>query len=445
MLNSSQSTLTWIYSPKEAMMNYQLGSGVYFVEGALNGALIDTTTGNVYSVNSEACQILSYQVLDEAYWTKLMELGLAIRTKTRERHSLPRREIPTRPRFLWLELLNRCNLQCLHCYASSDRTSCLSNAVMKHRDWKKALQEAYALGCRACQLTGGEVLLYRGANKQDALDLAEYARKLGYRKVEIYTNGTLLTRPMVERIARKGISVAVTLYSSLANVHEAITQKPGSFKRTIQALCMLKEVDASVRVEVPLLKQNQHTVEETLALRASMGLKGRSPDPIRPSGRGSNPQLFPDVEYLAKYGLNLEPNFTANKERLAIGTSLHPCLWGKLAILESGDVIPCVFSRRQDLGNLLKGLSIEAICNNPTTQTHWGNSKDNILVCKDCEYRYICGDCRPLAYGATRGRMDYKVAPYPRCTYNPYQGVWQEGLWQIDEKGQPFYNTSLKI
>jgi hypothetical protein len=72
----------------------------------------------------------------------------------------------------------------------------------------------------------------------------------------------------------------------------------------------------------------------------------------------------------------------------------------------------------------------------------WSATKDQVMVCRDCEYRYVCFDCRPLSEAAAAGRADYLHAPYPRCTYNPYTGEWSEGLWHVDEQGQPYYDRS---
>ena len=44
------------------------------------------------------------------------------------------------------------------------------------------------------------------------------------------------------------------------------------------------------------------------------------------------------------------------------------------------------------------------------------------MVCKDCEFRYCCHDCRPLAEGVAGN----KKAKYPRCCYNPYDGEWMD-------------------
>ena len=63
---------------------------------------------------------------------------------------------------------------------------------------------------------------------------------------------------------------------------------------------------------------------------------------------------------------------------------------------------------------------------------------DNVLICRDCEYRYACFDCRPLAKASAGETAEYLSAPPARCTYNPYTGQWAQGVWKLDEKGEPF-------
>jgi len=45
-------------------------------------------------------------------------------------------------------------------------------------------------------------------------------------------------------------------------------------------------------------------------------------------------------------------------------------------------------------------------------------SKDEVDVCKLCEYRYICSDCRP----DSNGREVYAKPWY--CSYDPLRGAW---------------------
>ena len=45
--------------------------------------------------------------------------------------------------------------------------------------------------------------------------------------------------------------------------------------------------------------------------------------------------------------------------------------------------------------------------------------KDQISVCKDCEFRYVCTDCR--AY--TQNSGDQYSKPL-KCNYDPYTATW---------------------
>jgi hypothetical protein len=50
----------------------------------------------------------------------------------------------------------------------------------------------------------------------------------------------------------------------------------------------------------------------------------------------------------------------------------------------------------------------------------WSINKDQITVCKDCEFRYVCTDCR--AYLLDAGDLYSKPS---KCTYDPYTAEWR--------------------
>ncbi len=313
---------------------------------------------------------------------------------------------------------------------------------MRYADWLAVIDEAYELGCRACQLIGGEPLLYEGEAGETVFDLAAHARQRGYPAIEIFTNGTLLDHSSIQRLKELGVKVALSLYSHDPSVHDRITQTRGSHARIMQALVLLQHEGVETRVETVVMKANQDDIEETRALLKRMGLRGKKPDPIRPSGRGNDRHLQPDDRTLIRYGYKLAPEFTTSPEKLRRYQTGHPCLYGKLAVIENGEVLPCIFSRQEVLGNYLDSHNLGPTLRSDEVHQIWHTTKDDILVCQDCEYRYVCFDCRPLAK-ATSDQGDRKNAPNPRCTYNPYTGQWGGGTWKLDQAGEPFYDQSL--
>ena len=87
------------------------------------------------------------------------------------------------------------------------------------------------------------------------------------------------------------------------------------------------------------------------------------------------------------------------------------------------------------LGNI-KNSSLEDILAHPHLKKYWNITKDQIEVCKDCEFRYICTDCR--AYLENPEDMYSKPL---KCGYNPYTNEWEE--WSanpLKQKAIEYYN-----
>jgi len=93
----------------------------------------------------------------------------------------------------------------------------------------------------------------------------------------------------------------------------------------------------------------------------------------------------------------------------------HNCFGRRLYIDVDLNIFPCVMERRISHGNLKEGMLFDIINNEICTF-----NKDRIFVCKDCEFRYTCFDCRPDSLGK---RIDEK--PW-YCTYDPHKGVWAD-------------------
>lgn len=446
---------------------FRLKEGVYLVEGAKRAALYDTNSGKVYSINKSAKDIILGLKEDTAFWQRLLEMRVAEQVDdpapTQPSFVLPTIRENISLEFIWFEIIGSdCNERCIHCYADSmppsyrnamafvpfDSLSLtrpeVSNSSPKlmFSRWVELIREGAELGCKQCQFIGGEPFLYKGESGETVLDLAQVARKEGYEFIEIFTNATLLTSEKIRRIKELGLHIAVSLYSVRAEIHNAITRTPGSFHKTMQSLEALKQAEIPTRVEVILMRTNQTTVEETVQWIEANGFQHKPPDVLRPKGRGDNPELMPDLEFVVQYGLMTQPNFRVDKKFLIRSLSGHNCLGGKITITESGDILPCIFSRNQVVGNVRKRRLYDVIASSQL-QTVWRATKDNVLVCRDCEYRYVCFDCRPISEASANGRADYLHAPYPRCTYNPYTGEWAQGIWKVDEDGKLFYDRSI--
>jgi len=75
---------------------------------------------------------------------------------------------------------------------------------------------------------------------------------------------------------------------------------------------------------------------------------------------------------------------------------------------------------KQSFGNI-KDTTLEDALKKRGFKKYWNINKDKIKVCQDCEFRYICTDCR--AY--LEDPKDIYSKPL-KCGYDPYTGKWSE-------------------
>lgn len=101
----------------------------------------------------------------------------------------------------------------------------------------------------------------------------------------------------------------------------------------------------------------------------------------------------------------------------------NTCLNSKISIDKDGYIRNCP-SMPEHFGNI-KDTSLEEALNHPDFKKYWNVTKDMIEVCKDCEFRHICTDCRAYTE-RTHFEGDIDLSKPLKCGYNPYTNEWAE-------------------
>lgn len=89
-----------------------------------------------------------------------------------------------RPYILGLVITDLCNLNCKHC-----RVANIYKRHMPYSEIEKHLRTYYSRGTRFLYLEGGEPYLWRD-NQYCLEDIIQLAKRIGYLRIHIYTNGT---------------------------------------------------------------------------------------------------------------------------------------------------------------------------------------------------------------------------------------------------------------
>jgi MoaA/NifB/PqqE/SkfB family radical SAM enzyme len=140
---------------------------------------------------------------------------------------------------LSLEVTTHCNSNCSHCFVRAVNAKC---SELPEAMAKDIVLEGFRLGYRCLHLTGGEPFLWNGIFKT-----LDYASSLGFEKILINTNGSLLTDEIVNRLSDyNGLSISVSLDGQEPQ-HDRIRGK-GSHR---QAICSIEKVlDANIDLHI---------------------------------------------------------------------------------------------------------------------------------------------------------------------------------------------------
>lgn len=131
--------------------------------------------------------------------------------------------------------------------------------------------------------------------------------------------------------------------------------------------------------------------------------------------------------------------FNTNLPKVLEAINYNSCLHKKIAIDLNGNIKNCP-SMPESLGNI-KDTTLEEALNKPGFKKYWNITKDQIEICKDCEFRYICTDCR-----AYRENPDDIYSKPLKCGYNPYKTEWED--WStnpLKQKAIDFYEMKRII
>lgn len=391
----------------------------HLIDGAKNSAIYDLKNNKVYSINHDARIIIEKAIKkqkleqnESEFIDKLKEQNLFNINEIKAEDNLNFKEEP-KLKFAWLELTENCNLNCVHCYGKFGKPTNMENNL-KIDEWKKVVDYLVSIDCNSIQLIGGEPLIFKDFN-----EILNHIHNKGIKHITVFTNATLLTDEQIRLFKEYNVKVRISLYSSREDIHDKIVQVKGSFSKTFKNIIKLKENGVNVSIAIIAMKENESTINEIKDFLEKNNLTYTKYDVIRP-GDISDVQEhgISDVNIL-KNVYQTKPEFFINKMQFYRNSIWNPCWYGKIAVTANGDIIPCVFCRNESVGNI-KEATIEELKNN--TLKKWIITKDFIKECKDCEYRYCCHDCRPLALGVNNSLF----AKNPRCCYDPYEGKWQD-------------------
>ncbi|OGP89452.1 MAG: hypothetical protein A2157_13380 [Deltaproteobacteria bacterium RBG_16_47_11] len=241
-------------------------------------------------------------------------------------------------RYLELQITDRCNLHCRHCYIGDGLCQDL-----RFERIKKTLEEFEEIQGLRLLLSGGEPLLHPRFWEINDI-LGDY----GFRSV-LLSNGTLITKEVGKKIR---IHEAQISLDGMEEGHEVIRGE-GTFKKALQAIDYLQEAGIRVSIATMIHGKNLKEFEELALLIQSRNIQEWNVDLPCVEGRlKENQDLWilpseagPFLQYGYGGGLHhSEKNATCGA---------HLC-----AIIPNGLVAKCGLFSQEPVGTIEDGLRV---------------------------------------------------------------------------------------
>jgi len=269
-------------------------------------------------------------------------------------------------------LTYRCNLSCAFCYAG-----CAAAGLPEGWSEDRTLGDdevcavldriRHDARCPSVSFTGGEPTTRRALPR-----FIRHAKNLGM-KVNLITNGQLLSERLVARLADAGLdSAQLSLEGPVPKIHDTLVRRPGAFSRLWQGLDRLREAGIRVHTNTTVNRRNVERLPEVVDLIADRGLSRLSMNLMLPCGTGAaSRELWVPYSEVEGPLLAVQERAEERGVRFLWYSPIPLCIFntvshglgaqgcaaadGLLHVNPAGDVLPCSSFRHQEsLGNLLR-------------------------------------------------------------------------------------------
>ena len=322
---------------------------------------------------------------------------------------------PVRPSRVYLDVTNRCQLNCRHCCSASGQAFSDELSV---DELLSVVRQVRAMDVKNLVLSGGEPLV-----KPELARVLEFA-VFNNLNVTILTNGLLIDDEWAQRLARWGVRVKISLDGAVAATHDYL-RGPNTFERTCAVLKRLVAAGAKdVAVHFTVHRKNLHELNALPPLLASLGIRNVVIGTIKPSGRARLNEALLIPPSMVPY---VQQRVSALKRRAEV-TVQHlsdkgwegfgcPAVCNKLGITANGRLTTCAFFGKEMLGESIRDYSLAELWQRHLSRGSMFNANDN---CRACPSLSRCGGgCRARAlyyYGDINATDPYCCAFHEKKT-----------------------------
>ena len=323
----------------------------------------------------------------------------------------------------YLHVTNKCNLKCVGCYSYDETRN--AEEDLDFSEMKNIINKLKVMGVDILVISGGEPLI-----RKDLSDIVKYAKcDAEIKQVIVLSNGLFLTEQRALELCNyiDEFSISIDCYNENC---VSYIRRENRYQDIIKAIEIAKKYFKRVNILPTLHRNNIENVEDYINLAKKLGVSISFS--ILTCGVNSETSDFiPTRSQLEYLGNTFKPGEQLTiRSKHDIEFSMTACKKCGIAeetisIASNGKVYPCHMCHDEKLvlGNICKDSTEQILIKRDFIIK--GVDVDNIEVCKDCKYRYLCGaGCRARAY-----MYDSLFSPDPYCPmFKKYLQSFEEFL-----------------
>lgn len=393
-------------------------NNVKIKRGYHNTALYDFSENKVYLVSNSVGEALSLgkiELLDQNLLNKMVSLHLLVSDKLQgdsnplvfEYELFDDSNSFTKCKLAYLEITDKCNYHCLHCYANIQQSA---TQFMEPERVQKYIKQIAKLGNCDIRITGGEPFL--NSNIIEIIDIV-CNDIVPITHHSIVTNGSFDFDNALH-VLRAGFEMQISIYGMSKEKFAFFTNTSQQlYEKVMNNLDRLSKTEYKKQVLL-LFSVNSLSYDDIDAFKSYAEEKGFRYMLNRPASVGRAVENWKLLElskdkYLA---------FSKSQRNSNTWFCYHLCQLHWTSIMTNGDVSPCGFLRDKNsiLGNL-EDQTFEELWTSDSYNSFRDNNATSVSKCRDCEFCYLCtaGCC-----GETMAFTGDLLNSYVWCKAKPY-------------------------
>ena len=289
-----------------------------------------------------------------------------------------------------IEIADRCNEVCVHCYQIQGQ-----KGEMSTDEVKSVMDQLAELGVLMLTISGGEPTL-----RHDFLELVEHARTKKF-AVKIFTNGLTMTAELAQKLADLAVQeVQMSLYSHRPEVHDEVTGVRGSWQKTVAAVHHLRAVGVAVVVKTPLMKVNADESDAYIDFAQSIGadymmdphLDPREDGDRAPEALGIDDDTLIRARKDPRLGGAFRREPDAQRPPRDLDAAVCGACRGNVHVEANGELRPCT-QLTVPVGHALREGVRAAYQRNPDGVLIRSLTWRDLHGCRDCDLSRYCHRC----------------------------------------------------